>query len=61
MECRCNDTTEFQGAEAEEYAAAHLVADDAGRDVYSCPDTGKRWVLDWPEPSQARLRAETPT
>jgi hypothetical protein len=53
------------GGEAEMYAADHLVrgaADsDAMEEQFSCPDTGRRFVLDWPErtqsePGQARLR-----
>jgi hypothetical protein len=60
---------EMHGAEAEEYAAQHLVRDETHdeqfEELYSCPDTGKRWILDWPEaterePGQARLRAESP-
>jgi hypothetical protein len=70
MACRCNDAMEFQGQDAEDYVQAHLVRDEtrdeALEEVYSCPDTGKRWLLDWPnaserEPGQARLRAAAPT
>jgi hypothetical protein len=70
MECRCNDSMEFHGQDAEDYAAAHLVRSETRADSleesYSCPDTGKRWTLDWPaaterDPGQARLRATAPT
>jgi hypothetical protein len=53
------------GTEAETYAAQHLVRGEASTDAmeerYSCPDTGRQFVLDWPErtqaePGQARLR-----
>jgi hypothetical protein len=53
------------GQEAETYAAEHLVRGDADSDSleeqYTCPDTGRRFTLDWPErtqsdPGQARLR-----
>ena len=55
------------GGEAETYAAEHLVRGDADTDAleeqYSCPDTGRRFVLEWPErtqsdPGQARLRVQ---
>lgn len=66
MECRCNEVTEVFGHEAEEYAAGHLRSDgtrsDGFEEDYRCPDTGRRWLLDWPDrterdPGQARLRA----
>ena len=53
------------GSEAETYAAEHLVRGDADSaamaERYTCPDTGREFVLDWPErtqsgPGQARLR-----
>ena len=53
------------GTEAETYAAEHLVRGEADaaamEEQFSCPDTGRRFVLDWPErtqsePGQARLR-----
>ena len=56
---------ESYGTEAETYAAEHLVRGGADTDAleerYSCPDTGRTFVLDWPErtqsdPGQARLR-----
>ena len=64
MDCRCNDATEFYGQEAESYARDHLATDevrtDAFEELLSCPDTGRRWKLDYPdrterEPGQARL------
>ena len=67
MDCRCNDATEFYGDEAERYAAEHLTAGEADparfEERFSCPDTGRVWLLDYPErterePGQARLRAE---
>lgn len=68
MECRCNDATEFYGEEAERYAGEHLVREETSserfEERFSCPDTGVRWLLDYPErterdPGQARLRVET--
>ena len=65
MECRCATMNESFGSEAEAYAAGHLVRGDASSDAmeerYSCPDTGRVFVLDWPERTQvdtgqARLR-----
>jgi hypothetical protein len=56
---------ESYGSEAEAYAAEHLVRGEASSDAleerYSCPDTGREFVLDWPERTQsdtgaARLR-----
>jgi hypothetical protein len=70
MECRCNDAMEFDGQEAEAYVSGHLVRDETDAEAleerYSCPDTGKPWILDWPdgtdrELGQARLRAAAPT
>lgn len=70
MQCRCNDVTELYGQEAEAYAAEHLRADgvrsERFEERYTCPDTGKRWLLDWPdrteqEPGQARLRVASGT
>ncbi len=67
MECRCNDATEFYGDEAERYAREHLTAEEADsarfEERFSCPDTGRAWLLDYPErterePGQARLRAD---
>ncbi len=65
MECRCTTVTELYGREAEQYAAGHLTRDEtrseAFEELYACPDTGRQWLLDWPErterePGQARLR-----
>jgi hypothetical protein len=53
------------GSEAETDAAEHLVRGDADAEAleerYTCPDTGRQFILDWPEhterePGQARLR-----
>ena len=50
--------------EAERYASEHLVPAgsraDRMEEDYVCPDTGRRWLLDYPErtdrdPGQARL------
>ena len=57
--------TELYGREAEEYAGGHLMRDETRtermEEFYACPDTGRRWLLDYPErterePGQARLR-----
>jgi hypothetical protein len=57
--------TELYGREAEDYASSHLARDEIRseqfEELYTCPDTGRRWLLDWPErterePGQARLR-----
>ena len=66
MECRCDNATEFYGEEASAYASAHLVRDatieDELRAAYTCPDTGRRWEMDFPpdeaggDPGDARLR-----
>ena len=67
MACRCDTVTELYGGEAEDYAAEHLRASgsrpEAMEEDYTCPDTGTRWLLDYPDrtehdPGQARLRAE---
>ena len=68
VECRCNSVEELYGSEAETYASDHLVSDEVRSDRFeedfSCPDTGRRWTLDYPErtaadPGQARLRLRT--
>jgi hypothetical protein len=65
MECRCNELTASYGTEAEEYARDHLHSDEVRSDAFeedlSCPDTGARFRLDYPErtqaePGQARLQ-----
>ena len=67
MACRCDTVAELYGSEAEEYAAEHLrstgTRTDAMEEDFTCPDTGRRWLLDYPDrterdPGQARLRAE---
>ena len=66
MECRCTVVSELYGAEAEEYAAQHLrshgTRTERLEEDFLCPDTGRRWLLDYPDrtptdPGQARLRA----
>jgi hypothetical protein len=65
MECRCNELTETYGTVAEAYAHEHLHRDQVRSEAFeedlSCPDTGFRYSLDYPErtqadPGQARLR-----
>jgi len=69
VDCRCDTVTELYGGEAEEYAGAHLRRTETRteqlEESYTCPDTGRDWVLDYPdkterEPGQARLRITTP-
>ena len=71
MACNCEAANELYGSDAESYVRDHLRRlDERGpgelEERYVCPDTGKRWLLDFPdrterEPGQARLRAETLT
>ena len=65
MDCRCDNVTELYGDEAERYAGEHLSRDETDMETFeerfACPDTGRRWLLDYPdrrgeEPGQARLR-----
>ena len=66
MDCRCTEATEFYGNEASSYASGHLVRDETIEDelrvTYTCPDTGRRWEMDFPpdepegDPGDARLR-----
>ncbi len=56
MECRCPELTELYGSEAEDYVAGHLLSEPEDAAGFACPDTGKRWLLDYPESGQARLR-----
>ena len=67
VSCRCDNVTALHGSEAEEYAREHLHRDEEDVDAFverlSCPDTGTRWLLDFPErtdrePGPARLQAE---
>ena len=69
MDCRCDTVTELYGNEAEEYAGSHLrrtqPATEALEERYTCPDTGRDWILDFPErtdrdPGQARLAIAGP-
>jgi hypothetical protein len=43
MECRCKHVDVLYGAEAEEYAADHLVSDG---ESLVCRDTGARWRVE---------------
>ena len=51
MRCECATLTELKGAQAERYAE-HLTRIDADPDAwivrYACPETGARWVMDYP-------------
>jgi hypothetical protein len=67
MDCRCDTVAELYGNEAEDYAGDHLRREEANaaqfNETFSCPDTGARWLLDYPErserdPGQARLVRE---
>ena len=57
MECRCDELTETYGTVAEAYAREHLHRDEVRSDAFeedlSCPDTGFRYSLDYPERTQA--------
>jgi hypothetical protein len=65
MSCRCDTVAELYGTEAEDYASEHLhrteTRTDRLEERYTCPDTGRNWILDYPDrtesdPGQARLR-----
>jgi hypothetical protein len=65
MSCRCDTVAELYGTEAEDYAGEHLhraeTRTDRLEERYTCPDTGRDWILDYPDrtesdPGQARLR-----
>ncbi len=67
MDCRCEQVRELYGDEAERYARDHLRSDETDEEAFaerlSCPNTGARWLLEYPErtdadPGQARLRVE---
>jgi hypothetical protein len=67
VDCRCDTVTELYGHEAENYVSDHLHRDETDSsdfvERYSCPDTGTRWLLEYPErterePGSARLRVE---
>jgi hypothetical protein len=51
MKCRCATLTELRDNEAESYADEHLrkvrVYPDGWHIEYVCPDTGKRWLMDF--------------
>jgi hypothetical protein len=52
MKCRCETLTQLEGMEAYSYAEEHLckvqVLSGGWEIEYVCPDTGKRWLLDYP-------------
>lgn len=52
MNCKCTETNELYGAEAKVYAQNHLekfrVNGDLWQIEYECPDTGVRWIMDFP-------------
>jgi hypothetical protein len=52
MTCKCPILTELEGNDALDYAELHLVEIFVnGRTweiEYKCPDTGVRWLLDYP-------------
>ncbi len=56
MECRCPQLTELYGNEAEDYVAGHLLSEPDDDAAFTCPDTGKRWLLDDAGGGQAQLR-----
>ena len=66
MSCRCDVVAELYGRDAEEYIDGHLRRDETRteqlEEQFACPDTGRRWLLDYPdrterELGQARLRS----
>ena len=52
MNCRCDKIKELDGVEAEIYAQNHLrkirVDGELWQIEYECPDTGARWLMDFP-------------
>ncbi len=50
--CLCNDLTELWDDEAKKYIEGHLrsieVKSDGWEVVYDCPNTGFRWIEDYP-------------
>jgi hypothetical protein len=52
MNCKCPELTELEGNEALDYAEQHLmeifVNGKTWETEYKCPDTGVRWLLDYP-------------
>jgi hypothetical protein len=52
--CRCEELQHLDGAEAREYARAHLVKIKVDLDkwqiLYECPNTGKLWKEYYPYP-----------
>ncbi len=59
MKCSCDTDTIFMGNKADAYAKEHLIK-VGGRNWeidYVCPDTGQRWIKDFP---QSRLQGGGP-
>jgi ketosteroid isomerase-like protein len=58
-QCRCSEKPFLWSVEADAYAGAHLVreeaTDDHGVTVLRCPETGRRWLQDHPADEQGRL------
>jgi hypothetical protein len=52
MNCKCADITELEGNEALDYVKQHLMevfVDGKTWEIeYECPNTGIRWLLDYP-------------
>jgi len=52
MTCVCRSVFELEGSAADRYAREHLERLDLDLVTwtvrYSCPDTGRRWVRDFP-------------
>lgn len=66
MKCSCDGIQQLEGNEAEAYANEHLrqvsVDNKTWEVVFECPETGKQWLMDYPESEQhgggpSRLRA----
>jgi hypothetical protein len=53
MICKCPELTELEGNEAKNYAGQHLtevfVNGKTWEIEYKCPDTGARWLMDFPQ------------
>jgi hypothetical protein len=52
MKCQCETLTQLEGVEAYSYVEGHLhkvqVSLGGWQIEYICPNTGKRWLLDYP-------------
>jgi hypothetical protein len=53
MNCECARIEALEGAAASDYAESHLkvvkIDSVAWTTEYVCPDTGTRWLLDYPD------------